>query len=536
MKKLSKSIVLILVALALCVTATACNDDPTTTTPAVTKYTVTYDLNGGTGTLPTESDKAEGEKFALAASDGLTKTDKVFDGWSDGTTKYAAGAEYTMPAKAVTLTAQWVDLEPNALTYVLGDNVTTGDDEIKLEDVAPQGGEYLPGAKVTLGLAAAFGVEGKTFGGWSDGETTYPMGYEYTMPAKAVTMTALWIDPLTANDVKGAWTNADGNSLELTPNADYDVDCVGVMDGKSVACYLDMGILMNADYTEMWFITGSPSRLLLSLFNDAEDGEDFSSVVATLIFTQKSEMTNAAISEFAGKWRRSDTNMPLLVTNDGAYYGLYLNEGESYTVGSTLVINAGEAGYYLLKKDGDALKGTYTAFEREPVEVTLAQSDFVTLTVEGEYNQAVIKGATPDEEKIEAAKPSAPSGQEFDKWVIAGTETEFDPTATISADTAIEATFKTPDTSGEKTYVGELSIGQAFLAKQCTKIVFDSSALTVKYTIAGKESTTTATATGNSNEYSCELSTFDFVLKVVDNTLEIYNDDGELVATFTLEA
>ncbi|MCM1534227.1 MAG: InlB B-repeat-containing protein, partial [Corallococcus sp.] len=30
-----------------------------------------------------------------------------FDGWSDGTAKYAAGAEYTMPAQAVTFTAQW---------------------------------------------------------------------------------------------------------------------------------------------------------------------------------------------------------------------------------------------------------------------------------------------------------------------------------------------------------------------------------------------------------------------------------------------
>ncbi|MDE7164561.1 MAG: InlB B-repeat-containing protein [Clostridiales bacterium] len=73
------------------------------------KYTVTYDLNGGTGTLPTETDKAKGEKFNLAKADGLTNGDKEFDGWSDGANKYDAGAEYTMPENAVTFTAQWKD-------------------------------------------------------------------------------------------------------------------------------------------------------------------------------------------------------------------------------------------------------------------------------------------------------------------------------------------------------------------------------------------------------------------------------------------
>ena len=57
--------------------------------------------------MPTETDKAAGEKFTLAAATGLTKEDYTFDGWHDGAVKYDAGAEYTMPAHSVTFTAQW---------------------------------------------------------------------------------------------------------------------------------------------------------------------------------------------------------------------------------------------------------------------------------------------------------------------------------------------------------------------------------------------------------------------------------------------
>ncbi len=72
-------------------------------------HNVTYALNGGDGTLPTESAHYVGDKFNLHdGEDGITApTDKEFAGWNDGTTTYIGGAEYTMGASAVTLTAQW---------------------------------------------------------------------------------------------------------------------------------------------------------------------------------------------------------------------------------------------------------------------------------------------------------------------------------------------------------------------------------------------------------------------------------------------
>ena len=73
------------------------------------KYDVTYDLNGGTGTTPTQDALAEGKTFTLHNGvDGITTpTGKEFAGWSDGTNTYAAGATYTMGAAAVIFTAQW---------------------------------------------------------------------------------------------------------------------------------------------------------------------------------------------------------------------------------------------------------------------------------------------------------------------------------------------------------------------------------------------------------------------------------------------
>lgn len=72
-----------------------------------TTYTLTYDLNGGNGTTPTGGSYKEGDTVTIAAGTGLTKTDYTFDGWLDGTTPVAAGSTYTMPARNVTLKANW---------------------------------------------------------------------------------------------------------------------------------------------------------------------------------------------------------------------------------------------------------------------------------------------------------------------------------------------------------------------------------------------------------------------------------------------
>ena len=71
-----------------------------------TTYSVTYDLDGGTGTAPVQKALKEGETFTVASCDA-NKTGKTFAGWSDGEKTCAAGSTYTVGTKNIVLKAIW---------------------------------------------------------------------------------------------------------------------------------------------------------------------------------------------------------------------------------------------------------------------------------------------------------------------------------------------------------------------------------------------------------------------------------------------
>lgn len=78
----------------------------TTSTPSTT-YTVTYDPNGGTGTVPADATAyTSGSTVMVLASPAPTRSGYTFGGWSlsaGGT----AVTMFTMPASNTTLYAQW---------------------------------------------------------------------------------------------------------------------------------------------------------------------------------------------------------------------------------------------------------------------------------------------------------------------------------------------------------------------------------------------------------------------------------------------
>jgi uncharacterized repeat protein (TIGR02543 family) len=73
-----------------------------------TAFSVTYTLDGGNGTAPTESDKVSGATFLLASGSGLSKSGFSFAGWScnSGSTQ-SAGTSVTMPSGTLTCVAVW---------------------------------------------------------------------------------------------------------------------------------------------------------------------------------------------------------------------------------------------------------------------------------------------------------------------------------------------------------------------------------------------------------------------------------------------
>lgn len=117
---------------------------------AIVPYTVTFDVNGGEGTVSAPATIAKGSIFTLP--DALTKDNYTFSGWNDGTDTYQAGASYTMPANAVVFTAQWTADTYTVTLNTNGGTITEGNVETYTYDT----GATLPTPAKT----------GYTFAGW----------------------------------------------------------------------------------------------------------------------------------------------------------------------------------------------------------------------------------------------------------------------------------------------------------------------------------------------------------------------------------
>ena len=154
-------------------------------------HNVTYDLNGGTGTVPTETPKIIWEDFTLASSDGITKPCHTFKGWNDGTNTYNAGASYWLPSdKDLTLTAVWEALPTYTVTFkanetdVFATETYCSGDALQLPATDPDAGTYA--------------CAGYTFVGWASDEqstetTTCPTLVSASTPITAdATFHAVW--------------------------------------------------------------------------------------------------------------------------------------------------------------------------------------------------------------------------------------------------------------------------------------------------------------------------------------------------------
>jgi uncharacterized repeat protein (TIGR02543 family) len=80
------------------------------------KYTVTYNGNGGSGTVPAAANYAPGTPVTVPGnSGGLVRTGHTFDGWNmqadgNGTTYTTSNPTFNMPGSNVTLYAKWTAL------------------------------------------------------------------------------------------------------------------------------------------------------------------------------------------------------------------------------------------------------------------------------------------------------------------------------------------------------------------------------------------------------------------------------------------
>jgi hypothetical protein len=161
----------------------------------IAAYAVTYNLNGGTGAPPTETNKAAGATFTAASSAGLTApSGKQFKHWnthSDGTgTAYAPGATVAMPANALTLYAIWDNI-PSTTTYTVTYNLNGGSGTVPTESNKAAGTTFA--AASSAGLTAPSGKQFKQWNTHNAGTgTAYAPGATVAMPANALTLYAIW--------------------------------------------------------------------------------------------------------------------------------------------------------------------------------------------------------------------------------------------------------------------------------------------------------------------------------------------------------
>jgi len=166
-------------------------------------YTVTFNVNSGTGTVPVARTVISGTAVTLPSGSGLTRSGYAFGGWntsSAGTgTNYESSTSFT-PTADITLYAKWTSTTQYTVTF----NVNGG------SGTTPSSQTVLSGTAITLPSGSGLTRSGYTFGGWNTSSagsgTNYNAGDSYTVTA-AATLYAKWNNNSGISDPNGSEAN-----------------------------------------------------------------------------------------------------------------------------------------------------------------------------------------------------------------------------------------------------------------------------------------------------------------------------------------
>jgi len=239
---------------------------PTTTSPPSgngSTYTVTFNANGGSGTVPSQTVNA-GSSITLPSGSGLSKSGYTFEGWntnSSGTgTTYSAGASYT-PASDITLYAKWNIESVSVTSYTVTFSANGGSGTVPSQTVNA-------GSSITLPSGSGLSRSGYTFEGWNTSTgITLSVGSSY-WPIRDETLYARWEAIVVSspyppaptgvtavlmpdnNTIVVSWTPAPGTEGLINGNRISVVCCgVGVVPGPGGNNYSNAFSTSNTSYT-----------------------------------------------------------------------------------------------------------------------------------------------------------------------------------------------------------------------------------------------------------------------------------------------
>ena len=196
-------------------------------------YTVTYDINSGTGTIPADNTNyLEGATVVLADKTGFNKTHYTFSGWS--LTQGGSAIEgnmFTMGTSNQILYAVWTENPKYSVTY----NPNGGGGTVPVDSTL-----YYSGDVVRVATGSAISVTGSaltlanhSFGGWSTAVNGGAVGSTYTMGDSDITFYAVWIED-------GKYTviyDANGGTGQVPTDSHqyYQGTTVNLLSGESLS-------------------------------------------------------------------------------------------------------------------------------------------------------------------------------------------------------------------------------------------------------------------------------------------------------------
>lgn len=210
--------------------------------------TITFDANGGTGSMSNQSINTDASANLTANS--FSRTGYTFSGWATtagGTSSYSNSASYTMGTANVTLYAVWT--ANNYTVSFDGNGSTSG-------SMSNQTIAAFASANLT---ANAFLKTGFTFAGWATtagGAVTYADGASYTMATANVTLYAQWtvyVGPCLEElftSLSGNNTTTGGSSTAWTGNSNFSTSTVyQAGDAVRLGSGSNVGVLTSSSLT-----------------------------------------------------------------------------------------------------------------------------------------------------------------------------------------------------------------------------------------------------------------------------------------------
>jgi len=179
----------ILAVIAVALILAGCGAPPEKTE---TRYTVSFDLNGGSGTAPAPQSVISGFGAYLPSGNGFSKVGHTFSGWNtsaDGMGDHYNPYNNYTPSGDTTLYAVWTTNQ-----YYVSFSANGG------SGTAPAPQSVIYGSEITIPDDSGLSRVGYVFGGWNTAVngsgTTYNAGDSYTATGN-ITLYAKWVARVT---------------------------------------------------------------------------------------------------------------------------------------------------------------------------------------------------------------------------------------------------------------------------------------------------------------------------------------------------